>query len=239
MKLAKLQEKFITAIYDESNIDVFSEIKSRGITKDELVSIYRNNLAHNLVNSLKLTYENVFRVLKESKFVDIARKFIINNPSKSNNLDDYGENFDEFLRSQEGDYICDIAKLDWLRQKSYLSKNDADFDLETLKQVAPEELFDLKFSLSNSAFTFESNYNLTANRRQNSEMKRKSYFLVHRTKKSGVFEVESLRIEPQQYNFLRGVIDELTLYEIYEKYEVDIQNILQKFLSNGIIVSFK
>ena len=238
MELSKIQEKFIQAIYDDNNHDILPEIKSRGIVKEELIGIYRNNLTYNLINSLKLTFENVLRFLKEDRFLQIANQFIFENPSKSNNLDDYGENFDEFLRNIEGDFIADVAKLDWLRQKSYLAKNDDEFDLESIREVGSEELFDLKFTLAQSVFLLQSDYNLVAKRKENSKAKRKIFFLVFRTKISGVFEVKLLRIEPQEYQFLQGIIAELTLYEIYEKYEVDIQNILQKFLSNGVIASF-
>jgi len=239
MELSKLQEKFIGAIYDKTNIDVLGEIKSRGIPKEELIGVYRNNLTHNLVNSLKLTFENVFMYLKEDRFLELATEFVFKNPSKSNNLDDYGDSFGEFLLNTEGEFIAGVAKIDWLRQKSYLAKNDSEFDLESLQKVGPQELFDLKFVLSGSVFLLESDYNLLGARRQSSKMKRKGYFLVVRSKISGIFEVETLRIEPQEYQFLKGIIAELTLYEIYEKYEVDIQSILQKFLSNGVIVSFK
>jgi len=239
MKLAKLQEKFIKAIYDETNLDIFVYIKSRGIPKEELLGVYRNNLEHNLVNSLKLTFENVLRFLKENRFIELAKEFVFKNPSRSNNLDYYGDCFDEFLSLKEGEFIADVARLDWFRQKSYLAKNDVEVDLASLRNIGVQELFDLKFTLSDSVFLLESDYNLLASRKQNAKTKRKSYFMVRRTKISGVYEVESLRIQPQEFQFLKGIISDLTLYEIYEKYEVDIQSILQKFLSNGVIVSFK
>ena len=38
--------------------------------------------------------------------------------------------------------------------------------------------------------------------------------------------------------FLSGVRDGLTLFEIYEKYQVDIQNCLQKYVAAGILKDF-
>lgn len=238
MKLSKIQEKFIAAIYDKSNLEILPEIVSSDIPKEELVGIYRGNLVGNLVGALRLTFGGVLSFLKDEKFNKLANEFLFKNPSRSNNLDNYGEGFSDFLRQSESDFISDVAQIDWLKQKSYLAKNDETFDLETLKSIKPEDLFDLKFKLSASAFLFESDFNLLSSRCKKNKMKRKNYFLVFRSKMSGVFEVECLRIAPQEYQFLKGVIAKLTLYEIYEKYEVDIQNILQRFLSNGIIVSF-
>ncbi|MBL6664311.1 MAG: putative DNA-binding domain-containing protein [Rickettsiales bacterium] len=236
--MAKLQEQFITAIYDKPSDEILDEIILSNVPKEELLGIYRNNLECHLVNALKLTFAGVFNILKEEEFLELASEFVFNNPSKSNNLDDYGEGFAEFLRQKKDNFIADLARLDWFKQKSYLAKNNDEFNLEKLQKVSPKELFDLRFVLGDSVFLLESDFNLLANRYQKSKMIRKCYFLVFRHKMSGVFDVESLRIAPQEYKFLKGIEEKLTLYEIYEKYEVDIQNILQKFLSNGVIAAF-
>lgn len=238
MRLAELQENFISALYDKENDKIINEISLGNIPEIELIGIYRNNLEFNLVNSLKLTFLGVFRFLKEENFLELAREFVFKNPSLSNNLDDYGQGFIDFLRQEKDDFIADVAMIDWFKQQSYLAPNNDDFDLGKLQKLAHETLFDLRFLLSDSAFLLQSDFNLLASRYQKNKMTRQCYFLVWRHKISGVFEVEYLRIAPQEYNFLKGVKDKLTLYEIYEKYEVDIQNILQKFLSNGVIVSF-
>lgn len=238
MKLGDLQQQFILGLYHKPNEELLSQIKKSNIDKEQLIGIYRNNLGHNLLNCLRLTFENVLRFLKDEKFNELANKYLFKNISISNNLDDYGDKFSQFLLKEEGCFIADVAKLDWLKQQSYLAKNDEDFDLDKIKLLPPNELFDLKLKLSNSLFLAVSDYNLLAKRYQNSKSVRQNYFLIYRHKLSGVFEVDFVKISMQEYQFLQAVLDGLNLFEIYEKYEIDIKNILQKFLSNRVIVGF-
>jgi len=238
MNLLELQTNFINAIYHKPNLDILLEIKEGKAPKEELLGIYKNNLLGNLGNSLKLTFENVLRFLKEERFMELAMEYIVLHPSQSNNLDNYGENFSEFLFKKEGRFISDIAKLDWLKLQSYLAKNTPDIDLKSLQKLKPEDLFNLKFILNDSLFLLESNYNLLSKRRQSKEASRKNYFLIYRHNSSGVFEVVVEKIPKTEFLFLTGVKNKLSLYEIYEKEQIEIHQPLQKYLSNKCLSNF-
>ena len=41
-----------------------------------------------------------------------------------------------------------------------------------------------------------------------------------------------------EFNFLSGVQENLSLYQIYEKYEINIQAVLQKYLANSVLSYF-
>jgi hypothetical protein len=230
----RLQNQFIEAIYDKKNLEVFSEIKVGKASKQELVQIYRNNLFSNLSNALKITYEAVFNFLGAEKFHEIAAEFIRQNRSQSGNLDDYGENFYEFFAAKNEFFLSDLSKLEWLKQKAYLAKNSEIIDIKALQNVAPEKLFDLKFFLSESVFLMTSNHNLLDKTKQNLPQKRSLYFLVNRFG----FEVKAQKISKSEFNFLSSVKENLSLYAIYEKYQIDVQTCLQKYLANGVLSGF-
>jgi hypothetical protein len=37
---------------------------------------------------------------------------------------------------------------------------------------------------------------------------------------------------------LKGAQDQMSFYEIYEKYEIDVQTCLQKYLTNSVLAEF-
>lgn len=56
MKLKKLQNNFVNALYGESSEDLLLSIKKGKLLKEELLDIYRNNLRETLINALQITY---------------------------------------------------------------------------------------------------------------------------------------------------------------------------------------
>ncbi|MBU6141048.1 MAG: putative DNA-binding domain-containing protein [Proteobacteria bacterium] len=129
---------------------------------------------------------------------------------------------DEFIkknRSLSGnldDYGQGFAnELEWLQHKSYLAKDVKPLNLKKLQKLTPEKLFEVKFKLHPSCFLHKN-------------------FVIFRQD----FEVKLEKISRAETNFLLGVKDGLSLYKIYEKYEIDIQHCLQKYLTNGVLCAF-
>ena len=232
--LQTLQNQFINTLYHQDDSLVLASIKDGKASKLELMAIYRNNLFANLANAVSITYPRVYRLMGKRQFDKMSQEFIENNRSHSGNLDNYGEEFAEFLKQKEHLFLSDLACLEWLEHQSYLAKDAKLLDIALLQKLPPEKLFDIKFKIHPACFMYRSNYNLLGNRKQIHPLKKQVNFVVYRDG----FDIEVEKISKDEFNFLDGVKEELSLYQIYEKYEIDVQACLQKYLANGILSEF-
>jgi hypothetical protein len=234
MKLTQLQNSFVNSLYKKSSAVLLSEIKPGKAPAEELFDIYRNNLFANLTNVLRLTYPRICDLMGEKKFKKFSYEFIAQSPSNSGNLDEYGEDFSKFLVKKNEKFFADLAKLEWLKQTAYLASDAKVLDIEKLKNLSEEKLFDVKFQLHPSCFLMVSAFNLLASRKQMKPTKNSKFFLIYR---HGL-EVVVQKISADEFNFLNGVTKNLTLFAIYKKYKINVGKVLQKSLSNGIISGF-
>ena len=209
MKLKKLQNNFVNALYGESSEDLLLSIKKGKLLKEELLDIYRNNLRETLINALQITYSEIHKNLGAKKFQKLCDEFIKKNRSRSSNLDDYGPEFNPGLNSGFA------GEVEWLKHQSYLARDAKPLNLKKLKKLPPEKLFEVKFKLHPACFLHK---NLIIYRQD----------LAVRTEK----------ISRAEMNFLRGVQENFSLYEIYKKHKINIRTCLQKYLANGVLSKF-
>ena len=234
-KLANIQDKFVESLYDEKDREVLQFIKSDNIPKEELIDIYRDGINANLINALRITYPRVDYFLKEKKFDAVCREFITQNRSKSGNLDEYGSEFSDFLLQKNEEFLSDVAKLEWAQHDAYLVPDLGPFDLGALQKLSPEKLCDVKFDLHPSVFLMTSSYSIFVKRKQVKPSKRQNYYITYRNN----LDVECYKIPKSEFNFLAGVRNDLTFYEICEKYQVDAQLCLQKYISSNVLGGFE
>lgn len=233
-KLTALQNKFIDGVYDETKLDVLRLIKNGKAPKEELLDIYRNNLYTTLTNALRITYPKIYQFVGEKKFKEFCKEFIRRNRSYSGNLDDYGESFANFFTGVDKQFLRELSRLEWRKHKVYLAKDALPLNIKVLQNLPEEQLFDVKFKLHPSCFLIESSYNLLSKKKPIQPKKRQNYFLIYRCD----FEVKVEKIPKAEFNFLNKVKENLSLYQIYEKYKIDVQTCLQKYLSNGVLSEF-
>lgn len=229
-QLKNTQNNFIDNLYLD-NKTVFAEIKPSKVSKTSRIGIYQNNLFENLRNALELTYRNVFKTLGTKKFKEITYQYIKKNRSQSGNLDNYGQNFPEFLQN---DFLQDLAKIDLILQKIYLFADEKPLNIEKLQKIDPEKLFDLKFKLSKTAFLMQSKYSLFATKNRQIPRKNPCFFLIHRE----IFNCQAYKITKKEYQFLQSAQQNMTLYQIYQKYHCDIEKIMQKYIGNRVLIDF-
>lgn len=233
-KLLKVQDQFVDAIYDENSKGALKFVKSDNIAKEKLIEIYREGVYETLLNCLRLTYPRVFDFLGKEKSREFSYEFIAKNRSKSANLDHYGEEFGEFLLQKGEDFLANLAKIEWCHQLAFLAKGSDFLDLEKLQNLSEEEICDVKFDLSPSFYVVESDYNLFAKRKQSKKTKRVNYFIIYRFD----LDVREDKISKSEFNFLSGVKEGLSFYEICEKYNLEIGPVLQKFVANKVLSGF-
>jgi len=136
--LAATQRDFIDALYSESPC-------APG------VAVYRRNMVANLGGALAATFPVVERLVGGAFFREAARRFLLDHPSRSGDLNDFGEGFAEFLagypHAKPLAYLADVARLEWACHESYQAADGGGLDIAALAGVAPEAYPRIRFSL--------------------------------------------------------------------------------------------
>lgn len=166
LRLRELQLSFVEAVLAGNDVAIASQLKVRGGTPESRLKVYRNNTFSNLRAALADVYPVILRLVGEDFFKHAATHFIRAHPSTSGDLNDYGGGFGEFLAAfppaAELPYLCDVARLEWAREKAYYAPDHAPFDLARLTTVPGERYGDMHFRLHPAASLLASPYPLLA-----------------------------------------------------------------------------
>jgi hypothetical protein len=164
--LPELQQGFLSALLDGSHEPVRGEIVAAGLSPAQRLAIYANNAEANFIESLRLSYPAIRRLVGDAYFSQCARAYRERHPSRSGDLQHVGAAFPEFWAERHGSdefrYLADIARLEWLYQESLTAADHAPLDLERLVGVAPADYAGLRFRLHPSARLFASDYPVLA-----------------------------------------------------------------------------
>lgn len=92
------------------------------------IAVHRHNRRANLHGALRIAYPVVERLVGTEFFAWTAQHFIDGQPSRSANLEDYGHEFPEFLRTfapaRELPYLADVAALEAAIQAVAIAPDD-------------------------------------------------------------------------------------------------------------------
>ncbi len=159
--LKKLQRAFASALTEEKTSDIAPLIKGK-IPAENLLAIYRNNSFAALTQVLQLTYPVTEKLVGEGFFKYAAHEFIQNNWPKSGDMDEYGENFSQFLDRfppvENLPYLPDVAKFEWVYQQSALAENATALAAEAFLELKSEDYLKIKLQLHPTAKLFSSKY---------------------------------------------------------------------------------
>lgn len=144
MNLQNAQADFVESLFG-------SDTQTNMLVSASHISIYRNNVFSTLLNALKLTYPLILVLLGREFFEMTAREYMRQYPSRSGNLDDYGEYFGDFLAHyqpvHELMYLAEVAEFEWASHVVFNSQNHPPFTAHTLASFTPEQHADLRFIL--------------------------------------------------------------------------------------------
>lgn len=114
------------------------------------ITVYRNTVTKGFIDALAANYPTVFKLVGEEWFAAAALHFVRRAPAPTPVLAEYGKDFAGFLEhfapAQELPYLCEVAKIDWLRIESYLAP-DAPILQPTALQVPGEQLLETRLRL--------------------------------------------------------------------------------------------
>jgi Putative DNA-binding domain len=160
--LLELQQGFLRGILDGEPGAASDGIREKGIEPARRLGIYANNALSNFVDSLRLSFPAVRRLVGDDYFDQCARAFHRLRPSRSGDLQHTGEGYSEYLRQlhrlDEYRYLADVARLEWLYQESLIAADHLPLNLARLGAVAPDDYANLRFRLHPAARLFASDY---------------------------------------------------------------------------------
>lgn len=158
--LRKLQLDFAAAVLDGAQKGFERHIHAAGLSGARRLQIYRNNTLLNLTASLKATYPVVCRLVGNQFFEYAATQYIAGYPSRSGDLEEFGDCFPVFLENfaaaAELVYLPNVARLEWAYHQIFHAARHSPLDLAALAQVPTEQQGDLHFQLHPAARLLES-----------------------------------------------------------------------------------
>ncbi len=178
-QLRQLQLHFINTVYekDAPNAEEFIAA-SDGRGARASLQVYKDSVLGNLTNALGDIYPCLKKCVGESFFNAMAKKYIIQHPSRSSSLDDYGEHMPTFLQhfSPLADlpYAGDLATLEWCWHRAFHAVDERPLSPQGLERKLSqyrddnssgdssdlEDTSNLRFSLLQSVALIDSVYPL-------------------------------------------------------------------------------
>ena len=111
------------------------------------IEVYRNNYRGNLHDALAGAYPVIGQLVGKDFFRLLTRQFIAQHPSRSGNLNHYGEQMASFVADFEPAqglaYLSDVAALEWACHRAYFADDAGTLDVVRLGQISPEQYPDL------------------------------------------------------------------------------------------------
>lgn len=151
MRLTELQQRFVASLYGEP-VDLQDVVRSEGgISIEDRVAIYRNNLHAGFEKALALEFPVIAALCGPEFFSTLARDFQHAHPSVSGDLHHIGGPLPQYLRQRFGGgnyaYFADVAALEWAREESARAADAPLLALAALGIVTPEAAPALRFAV--------------------------------------------------------------------------------------------
>lgn len=144
-ELKKLQSLFAEAVYREDESLLKTYIKEGTLESSDKFSIYHDNVFITLRNNLSAKFPLVSKLVDARFFAFMAHEYVKAYPSKSGNLDDFGESFSLFIKGFDPvkpyPYLTDIANLEWAIH--FVSMVDGDAEQIINSNYALDQILDV------------------------------------------------------------------------------------------------
>lgn len=125
--LLDLQRCFLDALYDATETGPAEQLVDVGIDPAARLRIYRHNSELIHLEALRTTFPAVVALVGDAFFEHAAAPYRGLHPSRSGNLQTFGEHFPEYLEqlpnAQRLPYLGDVARLEWRRQLAALASD--------------------------------------------------------------------------------------------------------------------
>jgi hypothetical protein len=237
--LANRQAQFLEAIFDSGNALEFNP---------EAFSIYQNNIFSGLTKALKSNYPVIHKLVGEKFFNAMARQYIQAWPSTSPDLNQYGENFAEFISAfkpaESLPYLSDTAKLEWAWHRIYHATHTPDFPFKKFAATVTDTeniLFLLPPSSTLLSSTFPIHEIWEANFK-NDSAENEIFLLPEKTfhyllwRKH--FEMRIEILTPPEWQILSLIQQRYTLSQLAETVPALLEKFIPQLIQNGWVCDF-
>ena len=146
--LRDLQAACYQAFTDDSGV-LLAQVRNNGVAPDHRVGVYRNNHREIFKKALAASFPVVDRLVGEACFAGLAREYTRKHPSRSGDLQRYGENYPAFLERTYGDtpfrYLPDVASLEWALEEVHLDPDEPPLAISDLGRFEQDDFANLVF----------------------------------------------------------------------------------------------
>ena len=160
--LPELQHQFLAALYDDGEPGPIEAISGHGLEPSARLRIYRNSCNQIQTGALRATYPAVLALIGAAFFAQAARAYRHEHPSSSGNLQRFGTGFADYLETLPSlggfPYVPDVARLEWLRQKTVLAADAEPIQIKIIAQHLACADESLKLRLHPSVHTLASRH---------------------------------------------------------------------------------
>ena len=140
--LRELQLKFAAMVLDPAGDYAAAHIVANAIPTRERFGFYRNNVMANFRQTLRVVYPVIERLVGADFFDRAADDYQRVHPSSSGDLNRYGQYFADFIETwapaRALPYLADVARLEWLVEKSFHAANRQSLRPIDLVAVPPD-----------------------------------------------------------------------------------------------------
>lgn len=237
--LRDIQREFLKSYYDETKRDRFvSRIyQSHHLSKERRYFIYHDSITACLARALQETYPVCKKLVGQDFFLAMAYAYIEKNPSRSPNLNNYGDAFPEFVAQFQAaatlPYLSDVCRLEWAWHQAYHAPDATPLNIERLAQLSEDDQPRVKFYLPKRATLLSSRYPLLAiwHLAQSEEENSNSISLDQGGIKLLVWrQAHNVRMDELnevQWRILQFIQQDLNLSQLCEQFSSDSGNFLQ------------
>src|SRR5258708_5579303 len=248
--LLELQRAFAGALVQEYERGVWAHITEDGFNAAERLRIYRNTCRATLIETLRMTYPAVERLVGCEFFEHAAGKFVERHPARSGYLNDYGGEFAAFLSGFEPArrlaYLPDVARFEWALSVAANAEDAPLLASDALLGVEPEHHAALRFAPHPSVSCLElahpadeiADAVLSGDQAAMAEVDLAGgpvRLVVHR----GAQGLETERLEPHAYEFVLMLCGGETLGRLLEVAPRLAPELLAEQLSKGRLSAFR
>ncbi len=166
MRLNKIQQEFKGTITGNAapEGDFARVFKSGGVSVENRMKIYRNNVIRSLTAAVTVVYPLTEKLVGVDFLAQAVREYVVANLPDQGNLNFYGATLPDFIRTYEParhlPYLYDMTRLEWAWEMATLAQDDEKLDPVRLQEIPEDKIPYLRFMLRASVRLIKSQYPL-------------------------------------------------------------------------------
>lgn len=162
-KLLDLQQNFQAKLLGEKSSFQNNIISSLNLNAISRINIYGDGYSARLIETLTDNYSNLSKYIGSSQFYNIAQRYLAQYPSTFRSIRFFGDQFPEFLEKTypKRPILKELAIFEWAINKAFDIEDQTIFTLDNLKNIAPTQWEEMRFTFHPSVSYKSFNYNIT------------------------------------------------------------------------------